>query len=282
MNLERFPQFASRHVPPRNVDVWLPPGYGDDPEMLYPVIYMHDGQNLFYPEESFIGATWGIDQALRKLIQNGDIHLPIVVGIWNTPNRMGEYMPEGALTTDLHRIIMKSLLRLRHPRIPYQLAGEAYLRFIVEELKPWVDSRYPTLPGRAHTNLIGSSMGGLISLYAVCRYPEVFGGAGCLSTAWQVGRSSLLPYFETRLPDPAAHRIYMDMGGIEYANPHQNKRLQASQSIFDEYARAAGYQENDNFLSLLFPNHEHNERFWSSRVDIPIKFLLDVGRVPHA
>ena len=73
----------------------------------------------------------------------------------------------------------------------------------------------------------------------------------------------------------------MDMGGIEYANPKQDQQLQASQAIFDQYARAAGYQENHNFLSLFFPNHEHNERFWSSRVDIPIKFLLDENQIPR-
>ena len=281
MNIERYPLFSSRHVPARNVDIWLPPGFGKDPEMRYPTIYMHDGQNLFYPEESFIGATWGIDRVMRKLIRNGEIHPPIVVGIWNTPNRMGEYMPEHALVTESDRKAMQEQLHPSHTGLPFQLAGEDYLHFIVEELKPWVDSRYPTLPGRRHTTLIGSSMGGLISLYALCRFPAVFGGAGSLSTAWRIGSGTLLPYFETRLPDPATHRIYMDMGGIEYANPQQDQQLQASQAIFDQYARAAGYRENHNFLSLFFPNHEHNERFWSSRVDIPIKFLLDENQIPR-
>ena len=281
MNLDRYPLFSSRHVPPRNVDVWLPPGFGDDPEMRYSTIYMHDGQNLFFPEESFIGVTWGIDKAVRKLIRKGEIHPPIVVGIWNTPNRMGEYMPEHALNTETDRKAMEEQLHQSRTNSTYQLAGEGYLHFIVEELKPWIDSRYPTLPGPRNTTLIGSSMGGLISLYGLCRFPEVFGGAGCLSTAWRIGNGSLLPYFETRLPSPATHRIYMDLGGKEYANPQDDEWLQASQSIFDEYARAAGYRENDNFLSLFFPNHEHNERFWSSRVDIPIKFLLDENQVPN-
>jgi predicted alpha/beta superfamily hydrolase len=274
MNLERFPQFSSQQVPPRNVDVWLPPEYADEPDMRYPVMYMHDGQNLFFAEESFVGVTWGIDQAVRKLIHNGEIRPPIVVGIWNTPNRLGEYMPEYAIPSESEQKTIEDQLHQDHTGKPYQLAGEAYLRFIVTELKPWVDSNYPTLPGRLHTNLLGSSMGGLFSLYALCRFPEVFGGAASLSTPWHIGKSSLLPFFETNLPDPANHRIYMDLGGKEVANPQQDQRLQALQSIFNQYAREAGYQENDNFLSLFFPNHQHNEQFWSSRVDIPIKFLL--------
>jgi predicted alpha/beta superfamily hydrolase len=275
MNLERHHQLESQFIPSRNVDVWLPPGVGEDPEIRYPVLYMHDGQNLFFPEESFIGVDWGIDPALRSLIERGEIYPPIVVGIWNTANRLGEYMPEQALPKQADRKNMEEQILSTHPGTQYQLAGDGYLKFIVEELKPWIDSRYPTLPGQPHTSLIGSSMGGLISLYALCRYPEVFYGAGCLSTAWHIGSSSLLPYFENILPDPDTHRIYMDMGGKEFSDPGQDHRLQEMQSIFDQFARRAGYQENHNLLSLFFPNHQHSEQFWRTRIDIPIKFLLN-------
>jgi len=104
--------------------------------MRCPVIYMHDGQNLFYPEESFIGVDWGIDKAVRGLIDRKEIHPPIVVGIWNTPNRLGEYMPELALPTQEDREQTASKIKSFLPELPYQLAGKAYLNFIVEELKP--------------------------------------------------------------------------------------------------------------------------------------------------
>lgn len=274
MQLERHPKFKSKFVPARNIDIWLPPDYGKDPDIRYPVIYMHDGQNLFLPEESFIGVDWGIDATLKTLILQREIHPVIAVGIWNTANRFGEYMPELALATEEDREQMARDIGKTHAKQTYKLAGEAYLSFIVKELKPWIDTQYHTLPGQRHTSIMGSSMGGLISLYALCRYPDVFFGAGCLSTAWGFGRGSLLPFFETALPDPATHRIYMDLGGKESANPLHDEHLQAMQATFDNFARAAGYQDNLNFLSLLFPNHEHSESYWRNRVDIPLRFLL--------
>jgi len=141
--------------------------------------------------------------------------------------------------------------------------------------------RYPTLPGQPYTFILGSSMGGLISLYALCCYPNVFCGAGCLSTAWNFPSISLLPYFESTLPDPSAHRIYMDMGRREISNPEQDHHLQEMQSSFDHLARRAGYRDNHSLLSLTFPNHEHSELFWRARVDIPIQFLLEQLKSTH-
>src|SRR5690606_24398198 len=92
--LERYAPFASAHVEPRNVDVWLPPGYDDDPARRYPVVYMHDGQNLFVPELSFSGVDWGVDEAVAGLAAAGEIEAPVVVGVWNTPKRIAEYMPQ--------------------------------------------------------------------------------------------------------------------------------------------------------------------------------------------
>jgi predicted alpha/beta superfamily hydrolase len=282
MNLDRHPNFPSSHVPARNIDVWLPPNLDQDSEMRCPVIYMHDGQNLFYPEESFIGVDWGIDKAVRGLIDRKEIRPPIVVGIWNTANRVGEYMPELALPTQEDREQTASRIKSFPMEISYQLAGESYLKFIVKELKPWIDLNYPTLPGQPYTSIMGSSMGGLISLYALCRYPNVFFGAGCLSAAWDIATVSLLPYFESALPDPSTHRIYMDMGGREFSDPEQDHQLQEIQSAFDHLARRAGYRDNHSLLSLTFPNHEHSELFWRARVDIPIQFLLEQGQSTHS
>jgi len=277
MKLDRHPNFPSSYVPARNVDVWLPPNINQDPDLRCPVIYIHDGQNLFYPEESFIGTDWGIDIALCRLIDRKEIQPPIVVGIWNTANRVGEYMPELALPTQEDREQTADKIKSFQMDLPYQLAGEAYLKFITQELKPWIDSHYPTLPGQPNTFIMGSSMGGLISLYALCRYPHIFFGAGCLSTAWNVPTVSLLTFFETTLPDPSTHRIYMDMGGREFSDPEQDHQLQELQSSFDHLARSVGYRDNHSLLSLTFPNHEHSELFWRARVDIPIQFLLDRG-----
>ena len=96
--LKTVERFESRHVDPRRVDVWLPPSYGQDPERRYPVLYMHDGQNLFDPALSYIGVDWGLDEAITRLAAEGRVREAIVVGIWNTPKRFAEYMPAKAVT----------------------------------------------------------------------------------------------------------------------------------------------------------------------------------------
>ncbi len=274
MDLKHQHPFNSTHIPPRNVDIWLPPGYGQDSGQRYPVIYMHDGQNLFDPALSFSGVDWGIDPSLRKLLAAGEISPPIVVGIWNTANRLGEYMPEAPLASPEARIKVEKFLEQYRRDFPYKQAGDVYLAFIVEELKPWVDVEFRTLQDQLNTHIAGSSMGGLISLYAVCRYPEVFCGAGCLSTAWHVGQGVPLPWFEENLPDPKDHKLYFDMGGREDVWPKANHTLLRMQSEVDEYARRAGYRDDDTLLTLVFPKHRHHESAWRKRVDGVFRFFL--------
>jgi predicted alpha/beta superfamily hydrolase len=147
--------------------------------------------------------------------------------------------------------------------------SDEYLRFIVTEVKPMIDGRYRTLRDRAHTFIMGSSMGGLISLYALCEYPEVFGGAGCLSTHWPAGDGAMIAYLRAAVPEPAAHRLYFD---------HGTQTLDATYEEFqrrvDEVVRARGYGEGTNWITRRFPGHEHSERAWRERVHIPLEFLL--------
>lgn len=273
MNLEKYPYFESKHVPSRQIDVWLPPGYDPGGNMRHPVIYMHDGQNLFEPENAFIGIDWGIDVALRSLISEDAIHPPIIISIWNTENRMGEYMPEQALDTRNNRQRMEKFMSRFRGEIIYELMGDAYLAFIVDELKPWVDSHYPTFPDQPNTFIMGSSMGGLISLYALCRHPEVFSGAGCLSNAWNIGQGILLPYFQQNFPKPENSRLYLDMGGRESGLPFLNHLIRAHRKM-TRWAQDAGYRKHENLLSKIFPFDTHSEISWRKRVPIPLKFLL--------
>ncbi len=269
MRLEHLSPFPSKSVPSRNVEIWLPPGYQENGEQRYQVLYMHDGQNLFEPERSFIGVDWGIDAALTKLISEGSVPPTIVVGIWNTPNRMGEYMPDKALASLNLRQAIADEIQGRGHDTPYELNGDAYLQFIVTELKPYIDSHYPTLPDQPHTHIMGSSMGGLISLYAVCQYPDIFHGAGCLSTAWPIGDGILLPYFQQVLPPAANHRLYFDLGTNEDIGD-----LSGYQAKLDASALIAGYQSPVSILTLIFEGAEHSERAWRKRVHLPLKFLL--------
>lgn len=278
MRLDRYHPFKSQYIPDRNVEIWLPPDFDASGSRRYPVIYMHDGQNLFEPENAFIGVDWGIDEALSGMIRRGEVRPPIVVGIWNTENRLGEYMPEAALPDEIARTRMERFIH-KVTQSPYELMGDAYLRFIVEELKPFIDQNYPTLPGPDSTFLMGSSMGGLISLYGLCCYPEVFGGAACLSNAWRFGRV-LLPYFQDVLPDPAGRKLYLDMGGREYNWERPLRKWWLMRLLlyrhrkFAQIVQAAGYRQGANLLTPVFPEDQHDERAWRRRVHIPLRFLL--------
>ncbi|WP_374512715.1 alpha/beta hydrolase [Brevundimonas sp.] len=278
--LVEHPAFPSAHVQPRDVTVWLPPGYDADPAARWPVLYMHDGQNLFDASRAPYGAEWGVDEHLARLGAAGQIRTPIVVGVGNTPLRLREYLPSdliAALSDDMRTDILGI-----YGGAPL---SDGYLRFLVEELKPFVDGAFRSRPGRDDTVIMGSSMGGLISLHALMRAPDVFGNAGCVSTHWPLkvegldDPAALGPWRERLvaawtgvvrdgLPPPGAPRLYFDRG---------DETLDAFyaefQSRIDETVRAAGWGP-DRFRSLVFPGAAHNEASWNQRLDVPLTFLL--------
>lgn len=263
--LERYAPFASSHVEPRNVDVWLPPGYDDDPARRYPVVYMHDGQNLFVPELSFSGVDWGVDEAVAGLAAAGEIEAPVVVGVWNTPKRIAEYMPQQPVEEAHYPRVMERFV----DNYGHAPCSDAYLRFLVSELKPFVDATYRTRPGRADTLIVGSSMGALVSLYALCACPDVFGGAACLSTSWTVGGRVVVPYLRRTIPDPHTHRIYFDYGVEAHIG-----RYEFYQRKVDLLFEAAGYARNVHRLTRRFPGAGHTEAAWRERLAVPLRFLL--------
>ncbi|MEM9528608.1 MAG: alpha/beta hydrolase-fold protein, partial [Bacteroidota bacterium] len=180
--VERINDFESEYVVPRNVDVWLPNNYSADE--AYAVLYMHDGQMLYDSTRSWNGQEWGVDETMGKLLKEGAIRNTIVVGIWNTEFRHSEYFPQKPFES-LPKSFQDSLLNdvkrgQEHALFKTEVCSDNYLKFIVEELKPFIDKKYATLPDVQNTFIAGSSMGGLISMYALCEYPEVFFGAGCL------------------------------------------------------------------------------------------------------
>ncbi|MDP1579244.1 MAG: alpha-amylase family glycosyl hydrolase [Candidatus Didemnitutus sp.] len=262
--LEKHPAFPSQFVAARQVDVWLPPGYDADHAERYPVVYMHDGQNLFEPATSYTGVPWGIDGAMDRLLARGEAPAAIVVGIWNTPARFVEYMPQKGTSV---AAIEKLLARFNLPNAPLQ--SDAYLRFIVEELKPFVDRSYRTRPEREHTFIMGSSMGGLISAYALVEYPAVFGGAGCVSTHWPADEGAMIDTLARLLPPPGAHKFYFD-----YGTEALDATYEQFQRRMDAVMRAAGYTAGRNWLTRKFPGATHSESSWRERVDIPLSFLL--------
>ncbi|MBL8513835.1 MAG: alpha/beta hydrolase [Betaproteobacteria bacterium] len=275
--IERLENFPSRHVAPRHVDVWLPATY--DPAKRYQVLYMHDGQNLFDGKLNWTMKSWRADQAVSNLVRRGAIEDTILVGIWNNgKDRYAEYYPQKFLAFAPEAVQREYEKEAANGK----LQSDAYLKFIVEELKPTIDKRYPTKPGRAHTFIAGSSMGGLISIYALCEFPEVFGGAGGLSTHW-VGRptawgrervrNAALPlaamnYLAMRLPDPSTHRIHSDRGDdwldSLYAPAHR---------MFIEVLRERGYGA-ENSSTWVVDGTGHSEADWAARLERVLQFLL--------
>ena len=261
--LWRHASFPSAHVPARHVDVWLPPGY-DAGDRRYPVVYMHDGQNLFDPATAYGGTDWAVDEAMTRLVNEGTVRPAIVVGVWNSPQRFAEYMPQRGVSAPVSSGVPGG------PAVaPGALLGDRYLAFLVEELKPFVDRTYRTLPGRTDTVIMGSSMGGLVSQYAMSRYPEVFGGAGCVSTHWPAGGGVALEDFERHLPDPATHRYWLDYGTATLDATYEPFQRRA-----DAILRRAGYVEGRDWITRKYPGAEHSEKAWRARVDQPLVFLL--------
>lgn len=263
--MDRYEYFPSEFIIPRHVDVWLPPGYDEQPERRYPVLYMHDGQNCFEPGDASYGVAWEVHYALARLIATGAAPPAIIVGVWNVaPRRFREYRPARPFAY---------LSEAARGRVLAGLGGEplsdAYLNFLVRELKPFIDGQYRTLPGREMTSIMGASMGGLISLYALCEYPEVFGGAGCLSSHWPAVEGVIAPYLRDFLPDPATHRLYFD-----YGTATLDALYKPGQREVDELVVAAGYTTGLNWMTREFPGAAHFERDWQERVHIPLAFLL--------
>jgi enterochelin esterase-like enzyme len=269
----------SKYADPRRVVVWLPPGY---PALgsRYAVLYMHDGQNLFDKETAGYGMEWEIDEHLSKLIAERKVRPTIVVGIWNTPKRLQEYVPSKAfsgLPTEY-----RDKVRALYGGDPL---SDGYLKFIVRELRPIIDRRFNVKTDRSNTVIMGSSMGSLISLYAIDEYPEVFGGAGMMSTHWplflkpdgqsvsqqeyEVVSAAFEHYLAPALPDPRTHRLYFD---------HGTETLDAIykqyQDRVDAVVARRGYTQGANWMTRSFPGQKHNEISWASRVDVPLQFLL--------
>lgn len=264
--IDRIDNFLSKFVIPRRVDIWTPPSYSADTLQRYKVLYMHDGENVFDSSSSvWSQVDWGIDETVTRLTDEGKIMPTMVVALWSTNIRASEYMPQKLPETASTAILRKMLFK----RDQTEICSDNYLRFIVEEVKPYIDKHYRTLVGMEDTSIMGASMGGLISMYAVCEYPQIFSGAGCVSTHFPVGRGIALRYMADHLPDPKNHRFYFDFGTRTV-----DKNYEKYQKRADVLMAKAGYRQAENWITMKFEGHEHSEKDWRKRVHIPLEFLL--------
>jgi enterochelin esterase-like enzyme len=271
--IERLQEFASNYVSARNVDIWLPPGYSD--KQKYAVLYMQDGQMLFDPSITWNKQEWRADEVAAKLMADGKVQPFIIVGVHNSEARYSEYFPQQPFDS-LPKAIQIDLLGSSTRLFLEPVKSDAYLRFLVDELKPYIDQHYSVYADAAHTAIMGSSMGGLISMYAISQYPEIFGSAACLSTHWP----GILPhegnpvpdaffsYMRQHLPDPATHRIYFDYGTATLDATYPPLQAKAD-AVMREKAYTA-----INWRTQRFEGADHSEKSWASRLDVPLQFLF--------
>jgi len=247
----------------RTVYVFLPPGYDDDPQVRFPVLYMHDGQNLFDAATSFIGVEWGVDETVARLVAAGEMEPVIVVGIENGgERRAAEYTP----MSDRRRG-----------------GGEAdrYAQFLLNELKPFVDATYRTLPDGEHTGVMGSSLGGVVSFYLAWEHPGAFLRVGAMSTAFSWGDGALVDFVSER-PAPRGVRVWMDMGTAEDHSDTDGDGVPDLIALHRRMRDALVAQGLEPGRALAFVEDDgarHDERAWAARLPAALRFLFPPANI---
>lgn len=271
--LYRVDSFPSKYIKPRPLDIWLPKDYSRDKK--YSVLYMHDGQMLFDSTTTWNKQEWKVDEWATKLMNEDKLGNFIVVAIHNIPEiRWQDLFPEKAMEF-INEKVQDSLKDISG-KTDFRLNGDNYLKFIVEELKPKIDQAYSVHTDKENTYVMGSSMGGLMSMYAISEYPEIFGGAACISTHW-VGAmpmknnpfpEAIFKYMEANLPIAGHHKLYFDYGNktLDQHYPQYAPRV-------NEILKSKGYTEADA-KNLFFEGTDHSENSWNSRLHQPLTFLL--------
>lgn len=249
----------------RTIMVYLPPGYDDAPDEGYPVLYMHDGNNIFDARTSATGVEWGLDETAERLITHGRIHKVIIVGIYNTPQRTKEYAPFKDLEYGGG-------------------IGDAYLEFIVATLKPFIDKTYRTLTGREQTGIAGSSLGGLISLYALFKQPEVFGFAGVVSPALWWAKRKIFSFIRAA-PTPRPIKLWLDIG-TEEGEP-AGPLAEFTKGVSDcrrllKTLTDKGYDPERDVRYAEVEGGRHHELDWATRVDQMLLYFFGTEKTDEA
>lgn len=240
-NVEYHYEFYSRYLKnERDIIVWLPPDYGASYKR-YPVLYMHDGQNLFDPATSFIGYDWKVDETILRLTEENLMREIIVVGIYNTRDRLEEYN----LFTE---------------------KGKQYSSFIRNELKPFIDANYSTFSGKENTAVMGSSLGGLCSFQLIWEHSNIFGKAACLSNSFWVENRAIFKHVSSTVNMPKNIRLYLDCGDEE-------KELIKDNQGMKKLLHELGYSKKD-FMWQKIKGGKHTEYDWAERLHKPLLFLF--------
>lgn len=276
--IERLALPMTAPLAARPVDVWLPPGYPRDAP--YATVVMHDGQMLFDAGMTWNHQEWRVDETASDVQAKRETRPFIVVGVWNAgPARHAEYFPQKPFES----LTPTDQQRYRTGRRPdgavlfdRAVQSDAYLAWLTDTVLPEITRRYAVSADRADRVVMGSSMGGLIAMYAISEHPTVFGAAGCLSTHWpgtfEVEGNPIPPaffaYLRASLPAAGHHRLWFDHGTETLDALYADLQRQA-----DDIVRSKGYGDAD-FTSRSYPGADHSERAWAVRLAEVLRFLL--------
>ena len=271
-----YERVAAEGLPDQRLTIWLPPGY-DMTTGRYPVLYMHDGHNLFDVKNSNFNKIWAADKAMLAAVQSGKVEPHIIIGIWAPGrDRHRQYLPRSA-----YDLASGNLRQQLDAATPGRVISQAYLAWIAGPLKNWVDTSFRTRTGRNDTAIVGSSMGGLMSCYAFLEAPKVFGRAGCVSSHWPAVDPRAITadeaqlkalwdgWFAARLGMPDGRRVWMDHGTATldaYYAPYQQ--------VVDARFAAAGWQKGRDWESKVYEGAEHEENAWAARLPEVFGWLL--------
>jgi predicted alpha/beta superfamily hydrolase len=250
--LRKYEKFRSRFLRnQRDLIVYVPPGYDDQPWRHFPVLYLHDGQNLFDGATSFIpGMDWHVGQTADQAIYSGEVEPLIIVGMYNTKARIREYTPT---------------------QVPKLGGGRAdrYAKFLIEEVKPFIDSGYRTLSDPYNTGIGGSSLGGLVSLYLGLKHSRIFGKIAALSPSVWWNQRVMHRFASAATVEPRP-RIWLDIGTRE------GPRIVDDVENFRDVLLSKGWQLNGDLHYERVEGAEHNEAAWAQRVAPFLRFLFPV------
>ena len=227
----------------RDLIVWLPAGYAENPKKKYPVLYMHDGQNIVDPGTSSFGVDWQLDETSDSLIKGGAMQPVIIVGINNTSDRNEEYIPGEK--------------------------GTAYMNFVIHTVKPFIDKQYRTKPDRKNTVTGGSSAGGIIAFMLAWEYPKVFSKAICMSPAFKIQHIDYVKNVMAYKGKKKDLYFYIDNGGVDL-----EEQLQPGIDDMLAALKAKGYKEQKDFVWVKAPEAKHSEAAWAERMPAALKLIF--------
>ena len=275
--LIEYREVQAAGLPPQRLTIWLPPGYERDAATRYPVLYMHDGHNLFDVANSNFNKIWAADKAMLAAGADGAVRPHIIVGVWAPgPDRYRQYLPRPAYDA------APPPLRARMDQFAGgPVVSDAYLAWLAGPLKQWVDASFRTLPGRDDTAIAGSSMGGLMSCYAFLERPDIYGRAACVSSHWpatdptapEIDNRALARFwrewFAARLGKADGRRLWLDHGTATldaYYAPYQQE--------VDAGIGGAGWTRGSDWESRVYEGAEHEENAWAARLPEVFRWLL--------